>query len=447
MRIRSALRYASSLVVAMSLVVTPASAEPLGLGDAVSRGLARSPELGQAQARSRAAEAGKDQAEREWLPKVDASAVYGWRHLENDARILTGISAEKTRPFYATIGVNQPVWDFGRRKFAARSQAGRVKSAAWDEQAAGEFGAYAIARAYLQVLAQQEVVKAAEANLVFHRDLAADVKEGVDKGAMSISEFHQASERLQIARLSLDQAKAELKMAGSELALLLGDDEVAVQVAPDPSATMPPSLDEALRLAAANDPRLHSAEAKLQSAQSNSSRVRTEYLPTVGLQGSIRTGRDFEGYRGTTRDYELLVITRWTLFDGGVTSAKVREADAMQDEARFALGEAERESSLAVRKSWIAIDNWRDRLAIQQERLSVARAVLDSYSAQFGIGRRSLLDLLDAQSAVFNASAEVSTAKHGLLLAQYGLLAQMGKLRSYLGVKDARIDPTLYGPK
>ena len=436
----------SGLVIA-ALLAGPALADPMPLDRALSLGLARSPELGQAQARSGAAEAVKDSAVRQWFPSVDLNGAAGLRHLENDARINLGLSALDERPLYATIGVNQPLWDFGRRTNDARTQRARLASAQQEEEVAGEGAAYAIARAYLQVLVQQRVVQASQDNLAFHQNIAADVSEGVDKGAMSISERQQANERLQGAKLALEQANADLGTARAELGLLVGSDNFEVVAPPDPSGVIPASLDAALALAATNDPRVHSMEYRFRAAQSQARRARSEFWPSVGLQGTIRAGKDFEGYAGTTRDYELLLVARWNLFNGGVTSARIREADHNADEARFALGGAQRDSELQVRKAWIGLQSWRSRLETQQARLGVAGDVLISYRAQFGIGRRSLLDVLDAQNAVYNASVETEVARTGALLAEYGLLAQLNQLRSFFGISKATIDPKLYGPQ
>lgn len=447
MRAKQALRNAVAALTVFSLLAQPALADVLSLADAVQLGIARSPELGQAQSRVRAAEAGRDGAEREWLPRIEASAAYGWRHLENEARIVTGLSAIRSRPFYATISVNQPLLDFGRRYFATRAQDGRREAATWDAEATGEYAAYLISRAYLQVRAQQIIVEAAEENYNFHRDLVADVSEAVDKGVLTIAERQQGNERLQGAKLALDQARADFGTARAELALLLGTNDFTLQMPPDPSAAMPATLDKAIAVAQTSDPRLHSAEARLKSAKAGTARAITEIAPQIGFQGSYRNGRDFEGYRGTTRDLEILIVARWTIFDGGITSARVREARAGEDEARFAYGQADRESELAVRKSWIAIETWQDRLKLQQERLRTARDLRVSYVEQFGIGRRSLLDLLAAQSAVYSATTDAVVAQHGLWLAQYGLLGQIGQLRSFLGVNTMRIDPKIYGPR
>lgn len=442
-----AIRIAVAALVSSAIAVGPALADSVSLPKAVDLGLARSPELGQAQARVGAAEAGRDQASREWFPKVDLTAAVGYRHLDNDVRVQLGLSSIEERPRYATIGLQQPVWDFGRRGSAINLQKSRLASSQWDELAAGEAASFAISRAYLQVFVQQKIVAAARENVEFHRNLAADVGEGVERGAMSISERQQANERYQGAQIALQQANADLNSARAELELLVGISQFELTAPPDPTGIMPKTLDEALAIAATHDPRLLSVDEKFRGAGWNAARARRERLPNVGLQGTIRAGKDFEGYRGTTKDYELQLVMRWNVFDGGVAAAKVREADHATDEARFAFGQAQRDSELAVRRSWISMDNWHAKLDSQHARLLESRAVRESYRAQFGIGRRSLLDLLDAQNAVFNATVETEIAQTGMLLSQYGLLGQLGQLRSFFGAGKPKVDPQIYGPK
>ena len=436
-----------SILTIASMMAGPALADPISLDQALSRGLERSPEVGQAQARIGAAEAARDQAKRSWFPTIELDGAVGLRHLENDARVNLGLSSLDEKPLYATIGVSQPVFDFGRRSNETKARNARLNSAGWEEQAAGEEIAYGIARAYLQVLVQQRIVQSSQDNLGFHIALAADVSEGVDKGAMSISERQQAQERVQGAKISLAQANADLATATSELTLLVGAANIEVSTPPDASAKLPGTLDLALTEAAASDPRLLAMGNRLDEAKWLAKRARSELLPLFGLQGKASGGKDFEGYRGTTRDYSLLFSMRWNLFDGGVTAARIREAERHTDEAGFALAQTRRDSELQVRKAWIGLENWRSRLENQQTRFEAANAVRDTYRAQFGIGRRSLLDLLDAQGAVYNASVEAEAARAGTLLAEYGLLAQLGRLRAFFGIAKTTVDPKLYGPR
>lgn len=444
---RGAIGQIGATLAATCLVTTPLWARPMTLAEAQEMGAKRSPEMGQAQARVGQAEALRDQARREWLPKFNVDAGVGWRRIDNDARVNLGLSSITSKPLYATIGVEQPIWDFGRRGNEVEAQKAGLAAAQQDEKSAGESVAFAIARAYLQTMAQERIQRAAQDNLVFHEALAADVSEGVARGAMSVSERQQAHERLQTAKVALEQARTDLIAARSELALLIGTDDFELALPEAASATLPATLDAALVDAATSDARLASARQRFDAASARADRARSERWPTIALRGSVTDGKDFQGYRGDTRDYELLFGLRWNLFDSGVTAAKIRQADHAKDEARFAYATAQRESELQLRKSWATLQNWRARSSEETARLAVSILVLESYRAQFGIGRRSLLDLLSAQNSVYDSTVNSEVARFGTMLAEYGMLAQLGRLRTHFGVAQGQIDPRLYGPQ
>jgi outer membrane protein, adhesin transport system len=444
---RYVFRLAASALAGLAVAATPLLADPLTLAQAQYIALKRSPELGHAQARVGAAEAVKDQAKRERLPKLTIDGAAGWRHLQNDARINLGFSAVNEKPLYATISVDQALWDFGRIGNETRAQKANLAASQREEQAAGEQVAFNVARAYLQAMVQERILAAGEDNLAFHHALTADVTEGVARGAMSISERQQAEERLQSAKVLVAQARSDLISARSELALLIGSDDFELSLPADPDGSLPTSLEEAIAAARVDDQRLNAAQDKLAAAGWSAKRIRSERWPTVSMRGSVRAGEDFQGYRGETREYELLFAMRWPLFDGGVTAARVRQADFLEDQARFALAAAQRDSELQARKAWVTLETWRTRYAEQKTRYAVAALVLDSYRAQFGIGRRSLLDLLDAQGAVYGSTVDSEVARFGTLLAQYGMLAQLNRLRSHFGIGKTEVDPGMYGPR
>jgi len=60
--------------------------------------------------------------------------------------------------------------------------------------------------------------------------------------------------------------------------------------------------------------------------------------------------------------------------------------------------------------------------------------LLLSYREQFNVGRRSLLDVLDAQNTRYNVQAQIETSRLAKLYAQYRLLAATNKLVDALGV-------------
>ena len=76
------------------------------------------------------------------------------------------------------------------------------------------------------------------------------------------------------------------------------------------------------------------------------------------------------------------------------------------------------------------------RLVTELETQSrVSDDLLLSYREQFNVGRRSLLDVLDAQNTRYNVQASAETARMAKLYAQYRVLAASNKLIECLGVQ------------
>jgi len=65
----------------------------------------------------------------------------------------------------------------------------------------------------------------------------------------------------------------------------------------------------------------------------------------------------------------------------------------------------------------------------------VSDDLLLSYREQFNVGRRSLLDVLDAQNTRYNVQASLETSRMAKLYAQYRVLAASNRLVEALGVQ------------
>ena len=427
--------------------VASAQTSTVTLPQAVAIVLERSPELGQSEQRVLAAEAVRDQVKREWLPKLNAEGAAGIRRLENDTRINLGLSNRNEYPLFGTLTVEQPVFDMGRRNNAIKGQTAMLVAARNNNEMVAENTAYRVARSYLQVLLYQRLAIAAADNLSVHDALAADMRVGVEKGAMSVSERQQADERRQTARVRLADAENDLQTARNEFAGLIGT-TVNMLVMPEGQVdTVPASLEEAVSVAEINDPKVKEAGAALKASEAMLARAKSNGGPSLDLSGSARAGSDFDGYRGQTKSYQALATVRWAFFDGGVNAARVREAEHRAEESRLALVQTQRDSERQARDSWQTLMTWRKKLDEQKSRAVIANDVQLSYRAQFGIGRRSLLDVLDAQTARYGAAVDVEVARVSVWLSEYALLAQSNRLREHFGVSTQLPGTSVYGPK
>ena len=418
---------------ALMLCATPATA--IELRDAVQAALNTNPEIRQAIHNKAATQAERRQAEGLWLPRISVEGSAGVRSLRNPTRRTIGIADETLYPLEGSLTADQLLFDMGGRSAEIRRQAARTDAAAARVEERSEFVALNVSRAYIDYVLQQRLVAIAEDNAAFHQRLAGDLREGVARGSISIADQQQAEERLQAARTRVTEAREDLETAGIQFQTLAGVPIDSVAMPPDLSHCLPPTLAEAEAMARQQNPRVQEALADLSTARELIAAARSEMGPRVNLEGTARAGHDVDGFSGRTTDLLGRVVLRWLVFNGGTNTANVREQQARADEQHARLFEMTRRAEEDARSAWSRLTN-QSRLVTELETQGrVSDDLLLSYREQFNVGRRSLLDVLDAQNTRYNVQAQAETARLAKLYAQYRLLAAANRLIECLGVQ------------
>jgi adhesin transport system outer membrane protein len=265
--------------------------------------------------------------------------------------------------------------------------------------------------------------------------LAADLREGVSKGSISVADQQQAEERLQAARARVTEAREDLEAAGIAFQTLTGMPVDSVSLPPDVSQCMPANLAEAEAFARQNNPRIKEAVADLNTAREEIRAARAKLGPRFNLEGRARAGHDIDGFEGRTTDLQALGVLRWDLYNGGIKEANVREQQARADEVHGRLFQRTRSAEEDVRNAWSRLQNQAALVTELETQARISDDLLLSYREQFNVGRRSLLDVLDAQNTRNNVQAQAETARLARLYAQYRVLASENRLIECLGVQ------------
>ena len=450
------LTYKTALLAGLGLAAMAASpAYAIDLREAVAAALTNNPEINQAAANREAVEEERRQAQGLYAPRVTVEGSAGVRRLENATRRALNIANDTLYPLEADLFAEQLLIDFGRQRSELSRQAARTDAAASRVEERSEFVALNVSRAYIDYLLQQRIVAASQDNLTFHERLVADLREGVARGSISIADQQQAEERQQAARAKLTEALEEQENAAIAFHRVAGVAIGDPTMPPPISANLPPNVDEAVDTARANHPKVLEALADLDTAAAEVRGARAELLPRISAEGRVRVGDDIDGFQGRTEDYLARVVMRWTILSGGINEARVREASARETERRFRLHQAGREAEADVRLAWNRLESQTRLVGELEQQSQVSDQLLGSYREQFNVGRRSLLDVLDAQNTRYNVQVQAETARLAQLYAQYRVLAASNRLLEALqvdlpsaAVSNARqrYDVRSYGP-
>ena len=416
------------------LVICATPVFAVDLREAVQSALNTNPEIRQAVSNRAATQEERVQGQARYLPTISVEGSAGVRQLRNPSRKRLGIADKTLYPIGGELIVDQTIFDGGGRGAEVRRQAARTDAAAARVEERSEYVALNVSRAYIDYLLQQRLVAISQDNVAFHERLTGDLREGVSKGSISIADQQQAEERLQAARANVTQAKEDLDTAAIDFQALTGLPIDSAAIPPDLSTCMPGTLVEAVEGARQNNPRVRETMADLATAREDITAAKSELLPKLSLEGRARAGHDIDGFEGKTTDLQGLAVLRWTLFNGGQKEANVREQRYRADEVHARLFERTRAAEQDARSAWSRLQNQSALTGELETQGRITDDLLLSYREQFNIGRRSLLDVLDAQNTRYNVQAQIETSRLAKLYAQYRLLAATNRLVEALGV-------------
>lgn len=331
------------------------------------------------------------------------------------------------------LNVNQVLYDFGAS--FERIDAAKARSEAGKHQIAGTGETFALqaVTAYLDMARLRAQVELGAENLARHESIYRYISERVMAGAGSVADLLRVEGRLSEARSRSIALMGELERAGAVYREIFKAEPGAADL-PTFRPLLPADADAAVVAAYNANPDLARQKALTSAARSEYGAERDNRWPKVSL--------DVTGTRLNTINtadpnlYDLTARVRlsYNLFAGGAEEARRRQffaqfnqAQADEDSLRLGLERAVRYgvSDLSVKTERLkALD-----LAVQADAASI-----DAYVEQYTIGRRSLIELLDAQRDQFASLIGMIDSRIELEIARYRLLSLTGELVGLLGI-------------
>jgi len=397
-----------------------------------------------------AADSAIDAARGGYFPKIDYLLGSGREHTKNAITLLTNPNWVEMNRKQEGMILNQMIFDgmgvsgeVDRRKAISDSSAHRVFSAAEDT------GLQTI-DAYLDVLKNVELVGYAKENLAAHNRTFDQVKLRADKGVGRRADLEQIDARLALAISNL--AAAESTLRDAEIAYLKVVGKMPLSLTRPEAPAIPPSPDEAVKVAVLNHPILKSALSDVDAAQAQREIARSFFFPRIELEASYSDNKNIDGLAGPNRDRLVMLWLKWNIFRGGFDYYRDEETAKQISEAQEIARNTNRQVEAAVRLAYNAFATARDRLPSLDRYVKASDATRDAYSKQFAIGQRTLLDLLDSENEYFTSRSTYVNALFIELSARFRVLNAMGNLMQALDIKPpqegiARVASSMMPPE
>lgn len=430
-------------LAAATLVVSASSVSADTLREVVREALDTNPELGAIRYNRQAIDQELRAARGLGLPTVDVKAEAGRNRdsLKNSLGLSTTDDWRSRRE--VSLSVSQRLFDGFERDHEVARQKNRVESARWRVADTANSIALRAVQAYFEVQRAQAVLEAARNNLSSLNGLRARVLRRVDSGLDNAAEESEAGSRVAQATAIVAEAEARLQDARALFKTVVGRLPGPLAPAAVPRAALPPTLSQAVAAARVAAPSVIATQHDATAAQASIGSAYSRLYPKLNLEVSTFHGKGIEEAGDRDLDARAMFVVRWNLFNGGINRARIHEAYARASEAAEISANTERVVERETRVSWNAIQAADVRVPALRRQLRLARKTRSTYSEQFDVGARRLLDLLDAQSEVFVADAALRTEEFIRRFNTLRVLAAMGRIVEALelGYPEEAVEP------
>jgi adhesin transport system outer membrane protein len=360
------------------------------------------------------------QAKSGYLPTLEFSAGYGIQDVQEPVD-------ETLYPKQYTLSLRQNVFAGLATINEVDRQHARVRSAAYRLQGTSENTALRTSEVFLNVLRRQELLRLAEENLNTHLRIADQIKMRSDSGVASKADSDQVSGRVSLAQANVVVTKTNLVDAHSNYLSVVGHLPTELQKPTPPDKILPASLQEAEEMALKQHPTLKSATSDLEARQNQYDVAKAPFMPIIDLEVDQNWEEDLDT-DGKDNTLIAMVKLRYNLFHGFKDQARRAETAHLINEAREIRNSTHRQVVESIRLSWMAYQAVQERIKYLEQRVASTTETAASYTKQFNLGKRTLLDVLDTEAEVIDAKQALVEASYDGMYAQYRILSGLGQL-------------------
>lgn len=419
-----------TLIATALLSLFSVNAAAQSLEEAVAAALDSHPDVREAFTRYKTREAEVKIARAGYLPSLDANAGYGYEKTKTDR----GANDELARRELG-LSLVQPLFE----GFATSSEVARTSA----ERDADRFAllakadeiALSVSELYSSVLASQQLEQLARENLEAHQQIHDQIRKRTEAGVASTSDLSQINARLALARSNMVAAvNNRIDLDSRFLAVVNERPEALVLPQPDRSL-LPGSLDEALKIGRDNHPGLKSAAMDVEAAKEARERAKSNNYPRLSLELGQKWDNNIDGVKGANEETQAMLRLRYNLFSGGADRARTEAAAQQMGSAEEINSRAHRQLEEGIRLSWAGYELVGEQLNYLREHVESAMATRNAYQKQFDLGKRSLLDLLDAENELFESRRAFVSGERDFTLSQYRILNATGRLLQSMHVR------------
>ncbi len=334
---------------------------------------------------------------------------------------------DESRDFTPGVEVALNVYSFGAIDAEiAKSQSNEQYQGYKYSESREELG-YTIGDLYLTALNAREAIRVLQRSLARHINIMGDLEVIVANDIGRESELVQGSARKILVQQQINDYQRLLESTLSSLSKYTLEPVQAMSLEVPFQAIDADSLQKKYALPIdKNSPSYLAQQAELESKHHELDAEKAKRMPTVNLIGSA-----------TTKDQTLSLNMSWDVFNR-TTKYTIEEKKGLARVAKQRLDRVARDVDEMARLALIDIRRNLLQLQTLQSQMQANAEVIEFYKLQFTIARKTLIEVLNAETELADVELAYANTQTALYRAVLSYLRSQGQIAKWAGVSETR---------
>ena len=375
------------------------------------------------------------------LPTIGLSGSTVWNDTDaklRDPRFASRESQYNTNGW--TVSLTQPLFRWQNWVAYTQSELAVVQAEAQFHQAQQELIIRTVV-AYFDILVAQEAVATTQAQKVAIAEQLESAKRNFEVGTATITDSQEAQSRFDLAVAQEIAAQNDLNVKRQVLRTVIGKEPEGLRNVKSVVQLKPPQpadIEKWAEMAESDSTPVQASQAQYEIAMREIERQRAGHYPTVDLvatRGSSSTTNTSvtgasvgSGVGSDTNTHTIGLQLSVPIFAGGATSSKTREAVALKEKAAADLDYARRTAALNARQGYLGVTAGLAQVKAFEAALTSSQLSVESNKLGYEVGVRINIDVLNAQSQLYETRQKLVRARMDTLISLLRLKAAAGSL-------------------
>ena len=420
-------KYIATILLLSSIVI----GQSLSVDECVRIALENKPSLKRAEQDVTIARLDRANTAATMLPSVNASNSFNEQTYGN--------SSGSSESYYAGIGLSQSLFNFGANVQQFKLSDTNYNVTKQQRRQAKARIILDVHTFYYQYLKNSELFDIAGKDLELSKKQLDLVQNQYNLGAVSKTDFLKASVRYGTAKSNF--LSRELSKKNSEkslrfsMGLLDSDIEINIEKKMDFILSVP-TFDEAYGLMLSNSPDLNILDNQIITSKLRIKQAWSNGMPNISMNAGINASSADQLTRGYFDDNYIKSVNislSIPIFSGFRNKNNIQIAKLRLDQAETRLRGGTKSAKVSLYALINTLNNYQEIIPIQEEVLISAEEDLKLAQQKYELGSASILELLDAQLALIQASSTLVRTK-------YDAAIQVANLDDLLGTLDKKYE-------